>query len=268
MSELARVRIMGIVNVTPDSFSDGGRFFDHARAIEHGLELFGEGADIVDVGGESTRPGAVPVAGDEELRRVLPVVRELARYGPVSIDTRKPDVARAAVEAGAVVINDVSGRLGPVAAELGVGWVVMHAKGDPQTMQHNPTYHDVVTEVRDWLAARLREARELGIDDVWLDPGLGFGKTLEHNLALLANLEAIVALGAPVLVGASRKSMLATLSRREATLPPAEREEQSLAAAIWAFEHGAQVVRVHRVRPVRQFLTLRGAMEEARRQWP
>jgi len=267
VSELVAARIMGIVNVTPDSFSDGGRYFDPARAVEHGLELFAEGADIVDVGGESTRPGAVPVPEEEELRRVLPVVEALAPWGVVSVDTTKFRVAREAVAAGARIVNDVSGRLGQVAAELGAGWVAMHAKGDPATMQLNPTYADVVAEVRDWLAARLAEARQLGIEDLWLDPGIGFGKRVEHNLALLAHLPELAALGAPVLVGVSRKSVLAALSSREGVLPPSEREEQSLAAAIYALSRGASIVRVHRVRPVRDYLRLIAAMEEAGQAW-
>lgn len=267
MTERPNARIMGIVNVTPDSFSDGGRYFDPARAIEHGLELFAEGADIVDVGGESTRPGAVPVPEAEELRRVLPVVEALAPYGVVSIDTVKPAVARAALQAGATIVNDVSGRLGLVAAEVGAVWIAMHSQGDPQTMQANPTYGDVVGEVSAWLGERRDEGRALGVREVWLDPGIGFGKTLAHNLALIAHLRQIKALGAPVVIGVSRKSMLAELSRAEPALPPLEREEQSLAAAIWAIEHGADVVRVHRVRPIRDYLRLAAAMEEAAREW-
>ncbi len=261
------VLVMGIVNVTPDSFSDGGRYFEHARAVEHGLELFAEGADIVDVGGESTRPGAVPVAEAEELRRVIPVIEALAPYGTISVDTVKEGVARAAVRAGATILNDVSGRLGPVAAELGVGWIAMHAKGDPQTMQQNPTYDDVVSEVRAWLAARLEEGRSLGVGRIWLDPGIGFGKTLAHNLALLGHLDALSTLGAPLAIGVSRKSMLAELCRAHGPLPPLEREEQSLAAAIWSIEHGVQLVRVHRVRPVRDYLHLRAAMHDAVGTW-
>src|SRR5688572_4462216 len=191
---------MGVVNVTPDSFSDGGRFADHAAAIAHGLALAAEGADWVDVGGESTRPGAAPVPEAEELRRVVPVVEALAAEGlRVSIDTRKASVARAAVAAGATLLNDVGASLGSVAAELGVAWAAMHAQGEPATMQDAPSYRDVVSDVRDELVARADAARAAGVAEVWIDPGIGFGKTHQHNLALLAHLDELVATGYPVL---------------------------------------------------------------------
>ena len=177
--------VMGVVNVTPDSFSDGGRFLDPDVAVAHGRELARQGAAVVDVGGESSRPGASPVPEAEELRRVLPVVRGLVPHVRVSIDTVKPAVAAAAVEAGASLLNDISGALGPLAAELGVGWVAMHMQGTPATMQKDPRYDDVVAEVHGFLAERASAARRAGVEEVWVDPGIGFGKTLGHNLALL-----------------------------------------------------------------------------------
>src|SRR4051812_15870620 len=203
---------MGVLNVTPDSFSDGGRWFDHAAAIEHGLQLVAEGADIVDVGGESTRPGADPVDEGEELRRVIPVVRELATHVRVSIDTMKPRVAEAAVEAGATIVNDVSSSLAQVAAAGHVGWITMHMRGTPRTMQRGAVYGDVVADVRDYLVGRADGARAAGIDEVWIDPGIGFAKTAAHNLVLLRRLGELVATGFPVAVGTSRKSFLGALS--------------------------------------------------------
>ncbi len=242
---------MGIVNVTPDSFSDGGRFFDPDQAIAHGRQLLAEGAAVLDVGGESTRPGADPVPLDEELRRVLPVVEALSAHGRVSVDTRKPEVARAAVAAGATLVNDVSATLWPVAAELGVGWVAMHMRGEPATMQTDPHYDDVVGEVVDFLEQRATTAAEAGVREVWVDPGIGFGKTLEHNLALLAHLDRIVALGWPVLVGTSRKGFLGrllTASDGSATpVPPDDRLAGSLATEVWAMHRGAAMVRAHDV---------------------
>jgi dihydropteroate synthase len=243
---------MGVVNVTPDSFSDGGRFLDHDAAIAHGHAIVDEGADWVDVGGESTRPGAEPVATDEELRRVVPVVAALARDGvAVSVDTRKAEVARAAVAAGARLVNDISASLGEVAAVEGAGFVAMHMLGDPRTMQDDPTYDDVVAEVRDHLVARAEAARAAGVTDVWIDPGIGFGKSLDHNLDLLANLDVLVATGYPVLVGTSRKGMLGTLAGRAdvgGTVPPtSDRLEGSVATAVWSARCGAGMVRVHDV---------------------
>ena len=247
-------QVMGVVNVTPDSFSDGGRYLDPAAAVAWAFELRAAGADWVDVGGESTRPGAEPVAEADELRRVVPVVEALAAEGvPTSIDTRKAAVAAAAVAAGARMVNDVSASLAPVvaAAGPGVAFVAMHMQGEPGTMQAAPTYRDVVAEVRDHLVARADEARRAGIAEVWIDPGIGFGKTLDHNLDLLANLDALVATGYPVLVGTSRKGMLGTLAARAdpagAVPPPADRLEGSLATAVWALWRGAAMVRVHDV---------------------
>jgi dihydropteroate synthase len=247
---------MGVVNVTPDSFSDGGRYFDpeggHAAAVRHGIELAAQGADIVDVGGESTRPGAEAVPADDELDRVLPVVAGLADAGvAVSIDTRKAAVAEAAVAAGASLVNDVSASLGEVAAATGAGFVAMHMMGDPRTMQADPRYDDVVVEVRDFLVERAEAARAAGVADVWIDPGIGFGKRLEHNLDLLANLDELVATGFPVLVGTSRKSSLAKLAALADGTGVApgvdDRMEGSLATAMWALWRGAAMVRVHDV---------------------
>ncbi len=236
---------MGVLNVTPDSFSDGGRWLDPGAAVAHGLRMVDEGADVVDVGGESTRPGAQPVPLDEELRRVLPVVEALAPHVRVSIDTRKAEVAGAAIAAGATLVNDVSASLAPVAAAAGkgVGWVAMHMKGDPRTMQESPTYHDVVAEVRGFLVERASTA---GVDEVWIDPGIGFGKTMEHNLTLLAHLDALVATGFPVVVGTSRKGFLGRLT---GGAPTDDRVEASVATAAWALAQGAAMVRVHDVRP-------------------
>ena len=251
--------VMGVLNVTPDSFSDGGRWFDTDAAVAHGLDLVAEGAGVVDVGGESTRPGAEPVDEAEERRRVVPVIEALAPYVRVSVDTRKASVAEAAVEAGATLVNDVSATLWPVAAAAGVGWVAMHMRGDPATMQQDPTYHDVVGEVRGHLVERATEAREGGVDEVWVDPGIGFGKTTAHNLALLRQLRHLVATGFPVVVGTSRKSFLGRLTGSpEAPDPVDDRLEASLATAAWAIAQGASMVRAHDVRPTVQLAALAG----------
>ncbi len=261
---------MGVVNVTPDSFSDGGRFSTTEAAIAHGRALVADGADWVDVGGESTRPGAEPVPEPVELERVLPVVEALAADGVrVSIDTRKPAVARAAVAAGASLINDVSASLDDVAAELGVPWAAMHAQGDPRTMQHDPRYDDVVAEVGEFLVERAERALAKGVPEVWIDPGIGFGKTERHNLELLAHLDRLVATGHPVLVGTSRKAFLGALLGRsdgsERPAPVDDRLEGSLATATWAMASGAQMVRVHDVRATRQAaLVIGGAIDKER----
>ena len=241
---------MGVLNVTPDSFSDGGRWLDPAAAIAHGREMIAEGADVVDVGGESTRPGAVPVSESEELRRVIPVVSGLAGETEVSIDTRKEAVARAAVAAGATIVNDVSATLWKVCADTGAGWVAMHMPADPSVMQRHATYTDVVTEVRDHLLARAAAARRAGVERVWIDPGIGFGKTGAHNLSLLHHLDALVSTGWPVLVGTSRKSFLANLASCGGEVPsPLDRLEGTVATTTWAIAQGADMVRVHDVRP-------------------
>ncbi len=248
---LAVPLVMGIVNVTPDSFSDGGKFLDTAAAVAHGLDLFAEGASIVDVGGESTRPGASPVAIDEEILRVVPVIEQLSGHGRVSVDTRRPDVARAAVAAGATLINDVSAQLWSVAAELGVGWVAMHMQGEPATMQADPTYSDVVSEVCAYLSERVAQAERAGVEEIWIDPGFGFGKTLAHNLTLLAHLDQVVALGRPVLVGTSRKATLGQLLAESdgvgEPVDPEDRLAGSIATEVWAMHLGASMIRAHDV---------------------
>jgi dihydropteroate synthase len=245
--------VMGVVNVTPDSFSDGGRYLDPERAVAHGLALVGEGADVVDVGGESTRPGAARVDEVEERRRVVPVVEALAPSVRVSVDTRSRAVAEAAVAAGATLVNDVSASLWPVAAEGGVGWVAMHMQGQPGTMQQAPRYDDVVAEVAGFLRERAERAQEAGVEEVWVDPGIGFGKALEHNLALLRDLDRLVAGGVPVVVGTSRKGSLGLLT---GGAPVDDRLEASVATAVWAVEQGAAMVRVHDVAPTVRALRL------------
>jgi dihydropteroate synthase len=255
-----RPLVMAILNVTPDSFSDGGRWFQQEQAIARGHEMIDEGADIVDVGGESTRPGAAPVALDEELRRVIPVVEALADQVRVSVDTTKEAVAEAAVEVGASLINDVSASLWPVAARRQVGWVAMHRQGTPTTMQQDPRYDDVVAEVAALLVDRAARAIEAGVDEVWIDPGIGFGKTADHNLALLGSLDQLVATGYPVMVGTSRKSFLGTLAGADGGTPPppGDRLAGSLATATWAMAQGAGMVRVHDVSPSVQAAVLVG----------
>lgn len=243
--------VMGVVNVTPDSFSDGGLFLDAEAAVAHGLELLAEGAAVLDVGGESTRPGATPVSTAEELRRVLPVVEALAEHARVSIDTRKAEVARAAVAAGATLVNDISASLWEVAAETGAGWVAMHMQGEPATMQTEPRYDDVVGEVCAFLEAQARRAETAGVGEVWIDPGVGFGKTMAHNLALLAHLDRVVDLGWPVLIGTSRK---ATLGRILAAsdgvadiVPVDDRLAATIATEVWCMHRGVAMVRAHEV---------------------
>jgi len=262
--------IMGIVNVTPDSFSDGGRFDNETAAIDHALRLVEDGANIVDIGGESTRPGATPVSVEEELGRVLPVVEALAQQtaARISIDTRKSDVARAAVSAGAAIWNDVSALTfdddsveTAVALECEV--VLMHAQGDPRTMQDGPRYEDVVGEVLAYLAGRIELCVAAGVDRgrIVADPGIGFGKTLEHNLALLAGLDRFTALDVPILLGASRKRFIAALDREG---PAAERLGGSLAALLAGHARGATIFRVHDVAETRQALKTAEAIESAK----
>jgi len=244
--------VMGVLNITPDSFSDGGKFLDPDQAVAHALELVAQGADILDIGGESTRPGATPVSEAEELRRVIPVLERLAQRiaVPLSIDTMKPAVARAALAAGASLVNDVAAHRAPdtmwdVVAEFQAGYVAMHMQGTPQTMQVNPAYTDVVREVEAFFRERLERLTKAGIslDQVVLDVGLGFGKTLEHNLQLLASLEVFTKLGRPLLLGASRKSFIGRLHHREAT----QRLPGSLACACRAVTAGVQMIRTHDV---------------------
>jgi dihydropteroate synthase len=254
-------RIMGILNVTPDSFSDGGEWFDFDEAVEHGRTLVAEGADILDVGGESTRPGAAPVALDEELRRVVPVIRVLREVGAqLSIDTMKLTVAEAAVEAGATFVNDVTAfrhepELAGFVADRGCDCCLMHMLGEPRTMQDDPRYDDVVDDVRAFLEARAEFAVGEGVREerIMVDPGIGFGKTLDHNLELLRRLDEIVAVGFPVVVGTSRKSFLGRLTGRE---DPHDRVAATVATTVLALERGAAVFRVHDVAPTKDALTV------------
>lgn len=256
-----RPLVMGVLNVTPDSFSDGGNFLDTDRAIEHGLELVAAGADMVDVGGESTRPGADPVDEDEELRRVVPVVAELSGKVRVSVDTTKKAVALASLEAGATLVNDISASLYEVAAASGAGWVAMHMQGVPRTMQSDPRYEDVVAEVHGFLLDRAATAASAGVTEIWLDPGIGFGKTVEHNVTLLHHLPALVSTGFPVVVGTSRKSFLGKIApARDGSVAPVDgRLEASLATATWAMLAGVAMVRVHDVAQTAQAATLVGS---------
>ena len=251
--------LMGVVNVTPDSFSDGGRFFEPAAAVEHGLRLAAEGADMLDVGGQSTRPGAAPVAAEEELRRVLPVVVALRRQTdvPISIDTSSAKVAAECLAAGAEAINDVTaltadGDMAALAAASGCGVCAMHMQGTPQTMQINPQYGDVVEDVFAWLAARRDALVAAGIaqDRIALDPGIGFGKTAAHNLAILNHLSRYRALGCPLLVGLSRKAFIGHVIGD----PAADRTAGTIGAALAAARQGVEVLRVHDVAAVRQAL--------------
>jgi dihydropteroate synthase len=261
---------MGIVNVTPDSFSDGGRLDSVEAAVAHGLRLVEQGADILDVGGESTRPGAEPVSEADEIARVVPVIEGLraAWPGPISIDTMKPAVARAAVAAGATIWNDVTA-LGfapdsaAVAAELGCDVVLMHMQGEPRTMQASPHYGDVVSEVTRWLVARADAAIAAGVarDRIRLDPGLGFGKTPAHNLALTANLGRLAATGFAVLYGASRKRTIQSID--PTATDPADRLGGSLALALAAARNGAAILRVHDVRETVQALAVQAAVDAA-----
>ena len=264
MIRFARPAVMGVLNVTPDSFSDGGAFLDPGAAVAHAAAMAAEGADLIDVGGESTRPGATPVSAEEELRRVMPVVEALAARGgvPISIDTSKALVAEAALRAGATFVNEVTALRGdPTMAELvaamGADVCLMHMLGTPRTMQDDPRYDDVVTDVAAFLEERLAFAVSQGIAEerIWLDPGIGFGKTLEHNLALLRSLDAIVALGRPVVVGASRKRFLGALTGRT----EADRVAGTVAANVLAFERGAHMFRVHDVAPTRDALVVASA---------
>jgi dihydropteroate synthase len=243
---------MGVVNVTPDSFSDGGLYLDVDAAVEHAGELSRDGAAILDIGGESTRPGADPVPEHEEVRRVVPVIERIGADSLVSVDTRKPAVAEAALQAGARIVNDVSAfrhdpAMAGVVAGAGAGCCLMHMLGDdPRTMQADPRYGDVVSDVKAFLEERLEFAVGEGVreDRVWLDPGIGFGKTIDHNLELLRRLDEIVAIGRPVVIGTSRKAFLGRLTGR----PERQREAATIATNVIAYEHGASIFRVHDVR--------------------
>jgi len=265
---LDRPRLMGVINVTPDSFSDGGQFLDMASAVAHGGALVGEGADIVDIGGESTRPGAAEVSVSEEMRRVLPVVEGLAEAGvPLSVDTTKPAVMSAAIAAGASIVNDIQALRTPGAletlADSEAGVCVMHMQGTPATMQREPRYADVVSEVMAFLAGRVDALVHAGVvrERIAVDPGIGFGKTLEHNLALLQALPRLHDLGCTVLVGVSRKSMLGALTGRAT----GERLAASVGSALWCALHGADIIRVHDVRETRDALMVWRALDAPNR---
>lgn len=260
-----RTALMGIVNVTPDSFSDGGRYFDPGKAISHGIDLAREGADIIDVGGESTRPGARPLSAREEIERILPVIRGLRRTAPIpiSIDTYKADVARAALAEGADMVNDISAlrfdaAMAPLIAAEKVPVVLMHMQGAPQTMQQRPRYQNVVQEVREFLQSRIHFALEAGVeaDRIIIDPGIGFGKELDHNLALLRGIPTLVSLGRPILVGPSRKTFIGKILE----VGPEERLEGSLAAAVAAVLAGANMIRTHDVKEARRAIRIADAL--------
>ena len=253
------VKVMGVVNVTPDSFSDGGQFDSTERAVAHGLRLLDEGAAVIDVGGESTRPGAAPVDEATELARTVPVIEGILAARPetvISVDTSKPAVADAAAGAGATILNDVTASLEAVAARNDMGWIAMHASGPSATMQDDPRYGDVVAEVADFLRNAYDRGRAAGVKDVWIDPGIGFGKTLEHNLALIAAYDQFVEIG-PLVVAVSRKRSIGMMhGQSDASVdegdydvtPVADRLEGSLAIATWGAFLGAEMIRVHDVR--------------------
>lgn len=271
MTVLLRPRVMGILNVTPDSFSDGGAHDAPDAGLAQAMKLIGDGADLLDIGGESTRPGAEPVAVHEEIARTVPVIAAVhARWhGPISIDTMKPEVARAAVAVGATIWNDVTAlTFSPdapaVAAELGCDVVLMHMQGEPRSMQVEPRYGDVVAEVRDYLAGRAEAAMKAGVarERITLDPGIGFGKTVEHNLSLIAHLDALTELGFPVLLGASRKRLIRNID--PTATEAGDRLGGSIALALEGARRGAAIVRVHDVRETVQALAAQAAVAGAR----
>jgi dihydropteroate synthase len=257
------MKLMGVVNVTPDSFSDGGLFLDAEAAVAHGRELAEQGAEILDVGGESTRPGAKEVSAEEELDRVVPVVRGLAEAATVSVDTSKAAVAEAALDAGASIVNDVTAlrhdpEIGALCAARGAGLVLMHMQGDPRTMQKSPTYDDVVDDVKAFLADRLAFAIDAGVVEkkIWLDPGIGFGKTLEHNLELLRRLGELRELGRPLMIGTSRKSFLGKIDGSDVD----DRIGGTIASSVLATAEGADVLRVHDVAETAQAMKMTSAI--------
>ena len=258
-------RIMGILNVTPDSFSDGGRYLDVDHAIAYAHQMVEDGADIIDIGGESSRPGALPVSIDEELARVLPVIEDLANRTAtlISIDTYKSAVARRALQAGAHIVNDITAlgdvEMARVVAEMDAGLILMHMKGVPRTMQRSPVYHDLIDEVQTFLRQRVDKAQAEGVcpDQIMIDPGIGFGKTTEHNIEILRRLDAFRSLDKPILIGTSRKSFIGRLLN----LPnPDDRLEGTAATVAWAIAHGADVVRVHDVKAMCQVAQMTDAI--------
>lgn len=265
---LDRPRLMGVVNVTPDSFSDGGDFLDPRVAIEHALKLIDDGAAILDIGGESTRPGSRPITIDEECARILPVIEGISDTGVlISVDTRHAEVMRRAIDAGASIVNDVTALTGDpesaaVCAESNVDVVLMHMQGTPETMQDNPTYDDAVLDILDYMRGRLEALEEAGLarSRICVDPGIGFGKNLDHNLRILSGIDAFHALGVPLLLGVSRKSFISKIDR---DVPAKDRVAGSIAAAIAGWDRGVQIFRVHDVAETRQALAVWQAIEEA-----
>lgn len=262
----SRTHVMGILNVTPDSFSDGGKYFKPERAVDRALEMIDEGADFIDVGGESTRPGAEPVPLAVELNRVLPVISTLAGKTdvPISIDTYKSEVAMSALDAGAMMVNDISGlvfdeRMASLAVQMGASVVLMHMRGEPRTMQNNPVYDNLWEEIIGHLRQRVECAKQFGIDQIIVDPGIGFGKLPAHNLQILKNLTRLEIIGYPILVGASRKSFIGHVLG----LQSGDRLEGSLAAAVVAVMNGASIVRVHDVKETKRAVTIADAIMHA-----
>lgn len=262
----SRTHVMGILNVTPDSFSDGGKYLDPGHAVDRALQMIDEGADFIDVGGESTRPGAETVLLAEELNRVLPVISTLAGKTdvPISIDTYKFQVAMSALDAGAIMVNDISGlefdeRMASLAGEMGASVVLMHIKGEPRTMQNNPVYDNLWEEIISHLRQRVERAKQFGIDQIIVDPGIGFGKLPVHNLEILKNLAMLKTLGYPILVGASRKSFIGHILGNH----PEDRLEGSLSAAVVAVMNGASIVRVHDVKETKRAVTIADAIMHA-----
>jgi len=262
----SRTHVMGILNVTPDSFSDGGRYLDVEHAIIHGQMLTEDGADFIDIGGESTRPGSESVSIEEEIRRVIPVVESLAKIIkiPISIDTCKSDVAEAALQAGAVIVNDISAmtfdpKMASIAAKYQAGVVLMHIKGTPKTMQMNPSYKNVTDEVKQFLRERIKKTAKAGIKQIIIDPGIGFGKTFEHNIQLLKELKSFTSLGYPLLVGVSKKSFLGAILN----LPPGERVEGTAAAVTASILNGANIIRVHDVKEMKRVAMVSDALKPA-----
>lgn len=249
--KLKRTLIMGVLNVTPDSFSDGGLFVDVDKAVEHAKQMVAEGADIIDVGGESSRPNSDPVSEEEELKRVVPVVKKLAEKikAPISIDTYKPRVAEECLKLGANIVNDISGfreqEMIDVAAKYGAAVVIMHMKGTPKNMQQNPEYADVIEEILEFLKDRSKECRKAGIREIIVDPGIGFGKTTKHNIKILRRLREFESLGCPILIGTSRKFFIGAIT---GGLPVEERLEGTIASVAIAVMNGAKIVRVHDVK--------------------
>ncbi|MCX6121966.1 MAG: dihydropteroate synthase [Ignavibacteriales bacterium] len=262
----SRTHVMGILNVTPDSFSDGGRYLDVEQAIAHGKKLAEDGADFIDVGGESTRPGSESVSIEEEIRRVIPVIESLAKKVdvPISIDTCKSDVAEAALQAGAVIINDISamtfdGKMASIVAKHKASVVVMHIQGTPKTMQLNPSYKNVTEEVKQFLQERVDAAVKAGIKQIIVDPGIGFGKKYEHNIQLLKELKSLTSLGYPLLVGVSKKSFLGAILN----LPPSERMEGTAAAVTASILNGTNIIRVHDVKEMKRVAMVSDALKSA-----